>query len=503
MYKLVKQRLTQASLLIACGTLSANVGMALTPFMITPRVNAPTQLYANQTGVAIYQVTNNTTKNLILMISSLPQGATLVTSNIGPSYCTVTKNPGDSYYHFPLNGNTNCLIKVEINAASGVVQGGPNICVNPDHPINCSSPVSGSLNVQILPSSVPSDCNSNTANFNYELTQNFDNVSEAIDPAWGPYPIAIPLSPSNPNIESCYNTAGASWKQQRVLNAADFWINQKLNYCHHYLPDWMNVNPSATKNNGGYCATNVDIMPGSAYYNQAIRWNYSGTGSETAYNWLNNDYMWYGMDCSNYTRFIYSFALDSSHTGIYFSGNTQAQAGQCEDASATVCNLTTSPNQQGTEGNLYDVANLTAGKLVCGDGTYDTGNDCVGHGLDSNNPYYSAIDYQGHRTTELETEVQNNLGNLQPGDMLYIAADLSSAAATDSVTHVVIWTGKKAGIDIPLNQIAPDELCPSDWQPTTGEWVITDSHYQGADYRVITPCFYLKNLWAVRRVITS
>jgi hypothetical protein len=37
--------------------------------------------------------------------------------------------------------------------------------------------------------------------------------------------------------------------------------------------------------------------------------------------------------------------------------------------------------------------------------------------------------------------------------------------------------------------------------PHIGDWVITDSHYQGPDYRILTSCFYLNNLWGVRRVI--
>ena len=73
------------------------------------------------------------------------------------------------------------------------------------------------------------------------------------------------------------------------------------------------------------------------------------------------------------------------------------------------------------------------------------------------------------------------------------------------VTHVVMWTGKQVGFgpnDIPPAQIAPNGLCPqATWMPQIGNWVITDSHYQGADYRVLTPCFYLNNLWGVRRVI--
>lgn len=70
---------------------------------------------------------------------------------------------------------------------------------------------------------------------------------------------------------------------------------------------------------------------------------------------------------------------------------------------------------------------------------------------------------------------------------------------------VVLWLGKQVGYgdnDINPALIAPNSLCPAaDWLPKIGDWVISDSHYQGADYRVLTSCFYLNNLWGVRRVI--
>ena len=40
-------------------------------------------------------------------------------------------------------------------------------------------------------------------------------------------------------------------------------------------------------------------------------------------------------------------------------------------------------------------------------------------------------------------------------------------------------------------------------QPQIGDWVITNSHYQGADYRIFTNCYYGEHLWGVRRIVNS
>ena len=97
-------------------------------------------------------------------------------------------------------------------------------------------------------------------------------------------------------------------------------------------------------------------------------------------------------------------------------------------------------------------------------------------------------------------------GDTLPGDLLFLgfAGNNDGNNPTSMVTHVITWTGKKVGYgtdDIKPKQIAPEEICPDSWQPHIGDWVIVDSHYQGPDYRVFTPCFYQNNVWGVRRVI--
>jgi hypothetical protein len=118
------------------------------------------------------------------------------------------------------------------------------------------------------------------------------------------------------------------------------------------------------------------------------------------------------------------------------------------------------------------------------------------------------------------------LENLQPGDLLYIAGCGSNPNALNSavcgfepeqnVTHVIIWTGQKIGQSslISESMIAPETdtddygdkngQCNGEWWSVAnnnGNWIITDSHYQGPDYRAFTNCFYRNQVWGVRRVL--
>jgi hypothetical protein len=435
-------------------------------------------------GTGIYQITNNSNFALNnIGLRNLQTGVTSV-ANAGLQYCNfpLTMQPGFS-----------CLLKLSINSAqtAAAVNGGPQACYTVAKPVYCSQALDvDQLAAQITPGPVADNCQANIANFNYELSQNFDS-SAAPDPVWGPSRNVLALSPANPNLSSCMVSAGITWSQQRILAAAAFWVSQKLNYCHHYTPDYYS--PANTRgaalNAGGYCNPVVDLMPGTPYFNQEARWNYSGQGSQTIANWQNNNYMWFGFDCSNYTAWLYDFAF-----GIVFDSGTGFQAGQRSNGSQDLL----SPNQQSV-GNTLDNPNA-AGTLVCADNTLEVAHSCAGHGN-----YLSVINSSGTKVPSLVTPSQ--LAALHPGDLLYIAdSDIQKNPTNSEVTHVVMWTGKTIGNgpnQIPASQIAPEDLCPqSDWMPVAGQYVITDSHYQGADYRMITSCFYLNNLWGVRRVIT-
>jgi len=463
------------------GPMSFYSWSAMPIFTITPRFQSSTHLLKGEIGTGVFQVTNSSGTDLSnLGLNNLPSGVTQV-FNTGLDYCQPP---------FNLANAENCLIKLRLDSRqmNPVTRGGPVICYSASNPIYCSQPVAvNQLHVTVRSAPIPQSCAANIHNFNYELTQPFDSD---IPPnrIWGPYSHQFTASPSNPDLTHCPTTADKSWRQKRVLAAADYFVRQKLNYCHHHVPDYMTpiANRGASKKQGGYCNPAVDIMPGSVYFNQQARWNYSGIGLETAQNWVNNNYMWYGVDCSNYTALLYNFSF-----GIIFTGDTGYQAGQ--RANGKQDHLY--PNRQ-KPGDRLDNPQA-AGKLVCRDNSVEKDHSCGEVG------YISVWDKTGKKNPADVTPTM--LKALHPGDLLYIAAAQAIHPTQSVVTHVVMWTGKKIGYgphDIPPAKIAPNSLCPmSAWAPKIGEWVITDSHYQGADYRMITPCFYLDNLWGVRRVI--
>lgn len=451
-------------------------------FSVTPNLMGQTALVQGQQGSYIYQITNNTNNSLSnIGLVNLPVGVTAVSATTASGSCASVPS-SCQYCSFPLTlaSQSSCLIKLNVDSSqiSSTVQGGPQVCFSASRPVYCSQPFQANqLSTQILPGPISSVCNDNISNFNYELSLAFDDTA-GYDPDWGPARASFPLSTSNPDLSSC--ASSVSWKQARIIYAADLWIQQKLNYCEHHVPDFQT--PIAKRGNvygdGGYCNPVIDYAPGTVYYNQQARWNYSGSGFETANNWVNNGAMWYGFDCSNYTAFLYDFALN-----ISFSAGIQEQAGQTDATSSA------GPNN----GGAYTTVGTTSGPLVCVDGT----TTC------SAGNYISTINSSGvYSSTSVTIPLLTSA--LHPGDLIYIAGSLSDHTHTPAVTHVILWTGKMIGTgqnDIAPSRIAPDELCLKSWQPQTGQPVITDSHYQGPDYRMLTQCFYLENVWAVRRPI--
>jgi cell wall-associated NlpC family hydrolase len=475
-------------------------------FLVTPNVTVVPSLVQGQLGTAIYQVINNSGRTLSnIQLTNLPNGVTQV-SNPGPDYCT-------SLSQLSAPGSL-CLIELQVNAGAIInISGGPKVCALGG--LFCSQPFStDQLSTQITAGPISQTCAGNVANFSYELSQPF--ATGAVTAGWGPNRNHLLLSLSNPNLTACpttdlTNTPEISWMQSRVLAAEDFWVKQKMNYCHHHVTDFYTPTTvlggprtAIAGSNGGYCSNATSLAP--ANYGQQIRWNYSGTGSETANNWVNNNRSWYGVDCSDFTSFIYNFAF-----GIQFNSDTGYQAGQATDGSQA--SLT--PNSQ-TALNLLQPfdntnPNSSAGVLLCKDGSTEvtTGPNafCGGFGIDG---YFSVFRHtdDAHLPSPHASDISAAMLNLlQPGDLIFLAfppgADGNNT--TSVVTHVITWTGKQVGYgpnNVNPSQIAPESICPaSDWQPSVGDWVIIDSHYQGADYRVFSACFYQNNIWGVRRVV--
>ncbi len=493
-------------------------------FLITSNTKITPQLVQGQSGTAIYQVINNSNRILNnIVLTHLPAGITQV-SNPGPDYCnnlTALNSPGSL-----------CLIELHFDSyVNSSLNGGPIICTAGN--LLCSQPYqSDQLLTQVTPGPVAQTCTGNENNFSYELTQPFD--SGTIDPgtiySWGPARNQLFLSPSNPNLTVCptedpSNSNAINWMRSRLIAAESFWVSQKLNYCHHHVTDFYtpitsygSPRSAIGTSDGGYCSNATSLAP--ANYGQQIRWNYSGTGSETVNTWVNQNRMWYGVDCSDFTSFVYNFSF-----GIQFNSDTGYQAGQSNVGHAQDFLL---PNTQ-TSGSILGIptystpANDPAGLLLCKDGSVETRsgspNDYCGGGSNPNpslNGYFSVFlnDQPPTSDSHFPVNTPSNitpamLNLLKPGDLLYLAFPPGSGKGdgnnpTSVVTHVITWTGQKVGYgpdDINPTQIAPESICPTNWQPQVGDWVIIDSHYQGPDYRDFTSCFYQNNIWGVRRVI--
>lgn len=322
------------------------------------------------------------------------------------------------------------------------------------------------------------DCNSLLTDFSYQQSQPYSSPSGG---KWGPKANQFQLSSEQ---QAC--AQDPNWARQRILATAEYWILQKLNYCHHHVPTFRTTDAQITRQqttDDEFCASNLNLAH-NAQNGQLIRWNYSGLGNETADNWQANT-MWYGFDCSDFTAWVYNFGL-----GIFFNPAIYWQAG------VSFVNDGRSPNAQTEVGELQN--GKAPGNLVCRDGSLENSTLCA-------NGYFSTIDNQGLKTIILNNQ---DYAKLQAGDILFVGATQRDLAGNPNgqniVTHAYLWTAKKIGNaknEIPLAKIAPHKPYDGDdCMPKVGNWVIIDSTYQGPDYRSFCT-YYNKNIWGVRRVI--
>lgn len=364
----------------------------------------------------------------------------------------------------------------------------------------------------------PTFCEQNVANFSSISGRNL--LAAPFDYTWGPSLAELPFPD---DLMQCRSSV--TWNQERVVAAISYWVSQKVNYCHHHVPTWdpaymldgITANPQADAAFAA-CSTVADIMP-PIPVDSHIRWNYSGVGVESATAWHNvnsglpyaTGKYGYGLDCSDYTKLIYAYA-----ESMYFSSDTSKQAGQSPNQSKLA------PNMPGfVDAAESDTIGLhSAGNLVCADGTLapDRGiansSSCDGHG-----GYISVFESNGTYNANAVTDTI--LDNLQPGDLIYIAGlayDEGTQKIDPTVTHVVIWTGQKIGSStfVSESMIAPrteidswgyhhGECNTDSWSAANniGNWIISDSHYQGPDFRAFTSCFYRNQVWGVRRVLRN
>ena len=287
------------------------------------------------------------------------------------------------------------------------------------------------------------------------------------------------------SASSCADVA--TFQRELLIAAENYWIDQGINYCHHHIPGWLPPTSPAKFRNSSSGSTSGGNSSG-----MTCTANRKSDGSQSLTALAPDQVNWQGVDCSDFTSWVYDF------TGITHD-----------------------------EGNLE----TGIGTQACSTGDDPlAGKEQAGVLLDIN---------QGN--------IASLADHLRPGDLLYITqtAPVAAGSAPSNVangyvvSHVITWTGKhfsdlrngpdgslydpasagargsRLGADIasylrsvdPNSTIAPSELGSSaDKDP----WMIIDSHFAGPAYRpFVIPTasmkadWYVKDLSHVRRIIDA
>lgn len=257
--------------------------------------------------------------------------------------------------------------------------------------------------------------------------------------------------------QMCGDTIG--WQRQFVVAAEDYWVDQDINYCHHHLPGWIPPD-DATSGTPFFRVAKKSALIGAADVTCSASRSVDGHQiGPTATPLSNEEVQWKGVDCSNFTAWIYNFA--------------------------------------GVVGNRLDSA---VGQQACSSAS-------PGVLLDINHLNLSDA----------------TISLLRPGDLLYITQVGALTAGTDQyeLAHVVTWTGKRwndlqSGADAHYYQLDQRGQAGSrlgaDFATYFGgsvtaeelarrnPWMIIDSHYAGPAYRPFVG-WYRSSLSNVRRIV--
>lgn len=259
------------------------------------------------------------------------------------------------------------------------------------------------------------------------LTSDFasrDKLPQSVAPDWQTTAKAGPWGPhpaSYPTVSIPAGCEALRWQQQRVLAVIDKYVKAELNYCHHHIPGWLPPDDSSQSKPKFRVST-----PGNTMTCTANRKDTSG------------NIVWQGMDCSNFTSWVYNYALGIPNGGKVMTGAIGQQA----------CDSSVAPGV--------------------------------------------ALDYNYTNIAEVIAA-----GKLQPGDLLYIMG----GGGNLQITHVITWIGQQVGVGFDQSQLAPDASSYiGEGQSLTGAWVIADSHYNGPDYRPFLG-WYQGSISHVRRVL--
>jgi hypothetical protein len=306
-------------------------------------------------------------------------------------------------------------------------------------------------------------------------------VSYAGGGTWGPHAAVYGAI----STTSCGDDM-ATFQRELVMAAENYWVDQGINYCHHHIPGWLPPLSPAKFRNSSSGSTS-----GGGSSGMTCTANRKSDGSQSLAALTHDEVNWQGVDCSDFTSWVYDF------TGITHDG-----------------------------GNLE----TGIGTQAC-----STGDDPL---VDKQQPGVLLDINQGN--------IASLVDHLRPGDLLYITqtAPLAAGSAPSNVingyivSHVITWTGKhfselrnspdgslydpasagargsRLGADIasylksvtPGQKILPSELGSTDKDP----WMIIDSHFAGPAYRpFVLPTaamkadWYVLNLSHVRRIVDA
>ncbi len=305
------------------------------------------------------------------------------------------------------------------------------------------------------------------------------NLPESTLPDWRTAATTSPFGPdpaSLPAVSAPSGSDPATWMQQRLLQSLNYWIDQGLNYCHHHIPLWTPPGDTGAPfyqiSNGNYKGamgeTQTCTPARRTNGSQKINDIPTNCSPDTANCIDPSVIQWKGVDCSDFTSWIYNFAF-----------------GVAADEAPL-------PTGIGTQACR---AKVTEGGITASGG---------GVLLDIN---YSNFD--------------DTKAYLQPGDLLYIMPEPKKDKPLETtIVHVVVWTGKVWG-DIKddtayykegdgVNFGAVGDRVGGDFTDYSSDTdrltpqtpLIVDSHFAGPAYRPFMG-WYREHLSHVRRIINS
>lgn len=254
------------------------------------------------------------------------------------------------------------------------------------------------------------------------------------------------------------------FKRELVMSIENYWIDQGINYCHHHIPGWTPPNTKTYRNTGD---ANSSTGGGSSdgltcTAQRGADGSQQVQTDETTPAFPRSKVNWNGLDCSNFTAWVYDFA---GLTGKSLQGSIAQQACTVDGTQPGVLLNINSTNiatmaQYLKPGDLLLVSQSAAQKA----GPY-TGDYQLAH----------VITWTGKHWSDLQAGADKDLYDLKK------LGSVGSRLGGDFLQH-----------DVSESDLSSDDV-----------WMIIDSHYAGPAYRPFSlkTGWYSSDLVAVRRII--